>query len=59
MLYNVALRVSVHKASALETDFFKYKFLQEITKAAATPLQKEAVIPVLIFLSVLAGLRAT
>ena len=58
MLYNLALRVSV-LASALETYFFKYKFLQEITNAAATPLQEEALISVLIFLSVLAGLRAT
>lgn len=52
-------RVSVHKTSALQTYFFNYKFLQEITNAASTPLQKEALIPALIFLSVLASFMAT
>lgn len=52
-------RVSIHKTSALQTYFFNYKFLQEITITASTPLQKEALIPVLIFISVLTGLMAT
>lgn len=60
MLYNFALREFLFiKLLHCRPIFSNYKFLQEITNAASTPLQKEAFIPVLIFLSVLAGLMAT
>lgn len=53
MLYNLAL------TEVLFVKLLHYRFLQEITNAASTPLQEEPLIPVFIFLSVLAGLMST